>query len=150
MSLPCVLIINQSLDEFSVGLRTAPLMTVVGEASTAPQALALAAQLQPDVVLFKVEALCAADVQLVARLNQLHPDLKLMLINADPAPNDLLLEAYRQGVGACLLKTQTTLTEIVEAVHARPRGESVLNPQRAGGLLDEIMRAREGGFDHVA
>ena len=141
MNQPRVLIVDKSLDEFPAALRHAPTLTVVGEAQTAPQALTLAGQLHPDVILLNVEALCAADVQLVALLNQLYPHIKLMLVSAHPTPDDLLLEAYRQGVRAYLLKTQTTLAEMVEAAHALSRGESVLNPQLAGGILDEIARS---------
>lgn len=142
MPIPRVLIVDRSPGELSVGLRAAPSLTVIGEAATASQALTLATQLPLDVIVLNVDTLCAADVQLVAHLNQLHPDVKLMLISASHAPDDVLLEAYRQGVRAYLLRTQTTLTEIVEAVHALQRGESVLNPQLAGGILDEIARAR--------
>jgi DNA-binding NarL/FixJ family response regulator len=141
MNQPRILIVDKSLDEFPASLRNAPTLTVVGEAQNAQQALTLAGQLQPDVILLNVDALCAADVQLVALLNQLRPHLKLMLISARLTPDDLLLEAYRQGVRAYLLKTQTTLAEMVEAVYALSRGESVLNPQLAGGILDEIARS---------
>jgi DNA-binding NarL/FixJ family response regulator len=141
MNPPRILIVDKSLDDFLASLRHAPTLTVVGEAQTAPQALTLAGQLHPEVILLNVDTLCATDVQWVALLNQLHPPIKLMLVSANYTPDDLLLEAYRQGVCAYLLKTQTTLAEMVEAVHALSRGESVLNPQLAGGILDEIARS---------
>lgn len=149
MNKPRVLIVNKSHDDFAALLANVSTITVVGEAQGALQALRLTKQIQPDVVLLNVDTLCTGDVQLVARLNQLYPHLKLMLVSANHTPDDLALETYRQGVRAYLLKTHSTLTNVIEAVHALYRGEAVLSPEMAGGILDEIMRAREGGIDHV-
>lgn len=141
MYTPRVLIIDKALDEFSALLRAAPSLSVAGETQTATQALALAEKLQPDVILLNVDTLRTEDVELVACLDQLYPHLKLMLINADHTPDDMILEAYRQGVRACLLKAHNTLAEIVEAVHALYRGEAILSPQMAGEILDEVNRS---------
>lgn len=138
MNKPRVLIVDRSLDEFSALLQDAPTIHVVGKTPAAQQAITLAGQLQPDVVLFNVDTLCANDVQLVARLNQLHPHVKLMLVGANALSECLALEAYRQGVRAYLDKTQHTLAEIIEAVRALSRGESVLSEAMAGWILDEI------------
>lgn len=139
---PRVVIVDTALDELPAVLRAEPSLQVVAEAQTVLHALALVGQFQPDVLVLNVNAVCTADVELVADLNQRYPHLKLMLISANQTPDDLILEAYRQGARAYLSKTHHTLTEIVGAVHALYRGESVLNPQLAGGLLDEIARAR--------
>ncbi|MCL5995589.1 MAG: hypothetical protein M1546_05975 [Chloroflexi bacterium] len=137
MDKPRVLIVDTALDEPAL-LRSAPSIVVVGETQDAQQAIASAIQLQPDVVVLSVDTLCADDVQLIARVSHLDPHIKLMIVSANDIPERLALEAYRAGARAHLVKARNTLSEIVEAIHALVRGESVLSPQMAGRILDEI------------
>jgi len=143
MGKPRVFIVDKSLDGSPPLPRSAPTITVMSEAQDALQAIILAGQLQPDVILLNVDALCAEDVQLIARISQLYPGIKLIVVTGGDAPQPLVLEAYRQGARAYLAQAHSTPSEIVEAIHAVVRGQSILDSQMAGWILDEITRIQE-------
>src|SRR5205823_11492272 len=100
-----------------LGLQTD--MTVVGEAGTAEQALALVPRLAPDIVLLDLALPGMSGVEAVRRLRASHPEVKVVVLTSF-AGQDAVLPAVRAGVAGYLLKDvgPGELADALRAVHA--------------------------------
>ena len=122
------------------GLRTflglQPDMTVVGEAGTAEQALALVPRLRPDVVLMDLVLPGMSGVEAVRRLRAAHPEIKVVVLTSF-AGQEAVLPAVRAGAAGYLLKDvgPTELAGALRAVHA---GGSPLHPAVAATVMQSV------------
>lgn len=113
-------------------------MEVVGQACDGVEAVEMARQLQPDVVLMDLhmprKGGVAATREITLALPRTHV-LVLTTLDAD----ETVFEAIRAGAHAYLLKdaSEEELLETVRAVH---RGESRLTPQIARKVMDQFRR----------
>ncbi|MEO8639628.1 MAG: response regulator transcription factor, partial [Chloroflexota bacterium] len=82
---------------------TAPDITVVGEASTADEALLLAPQLQPDLLLLDINLPGTDGIRLLRELGPRLPDMKIVMLTVSASKRDLL-EAMRNGAAGYLTK----------------------------------------------
>jgi len=112
-------------------------VTVVGEASSGAQAIELARTLTPDVVLMDLQMGEGMDgVSATRALQELdHPPRVLILTTYDTDAD--ILRAVEAGAAGYLLKDAPT-AQLVDAVHAAARGETVLAPQVAQRLLTRL------------
>jgi len=123
-----------------VGLRTflelQPDMTVVGEAASGEQALALVAGVRPDIVLLDLVLPGMSGVETVRRLRLAHPEVKVVVLTSF-AGQDSVLPAVRAGVAGYLLKDvgPAELAEALRSVHA---GGSPLHPRVAATVLRQV------------
>jgi len=118
-----------------------PDMEVVGQAGTGEETIALVKELRPDVAVVDIamprlnglEATCA----IVAEC----PDTKVLILTAHEDPEHViaLLEA---GAVGYLPKT-VRLNELLDAIRATSRGESVLPPSVASVVVRHLSRAAE-------
>lgn len=120
-------------------LRADGAIGIVGEAARGEEALRLAAQARPDVVLLDLRLPDLDGVAVTARLSAADPHVAVVLLTTfgdDPA----LLEALRAGARGCLLK-DTPADALVAAVHAAARGDPVLASPVADRLLTQWRAA---------
>jgi len=82
---------------------TAPDITVVGEAWTAEEALLLAPQLQPDLLLLDINLPGADGLRLLRELRPRLPDTRIVMLTVSASKRDLL-EAMRNGAAGYLTK----------------------------------------------
>ena len=82
---------------------TAPDITVVGEAGTAEEALLLAPQLQPDLLLLDINLPGADGLRLLRELRPRLPDTRIVMLTVSANRRDLL-EAMRNGAAGYLTK----------------------------------------------
>jgi len=117
-----------------LGLQTG--MTVVGEAGTAEQALALVPRLHPDIVLMDLVLPGMSGVEAVRQLRARHPEVKVVVLTSF-AGQEAVLPAVRAGVAGYLLKDvgPAELADALRAVHA---GGSPLHPAVAATVMQSV------------
>ncbi|MFC9729803.1 response regulator [Streptomyces roseolus] len=117
-----------------------PDMRVVGEASTADQALARGPALRPDVAVLDVRLPDGDGIAVCRELRSRMPDLAcLMLTSFDD--EDALLDAIMAGAAGYVLK-QIKGSDLVSAVRTVATGQSMLDPATTARLM-RSLRAPE-------
>ncbi|MDT0343228.1 response regulator transcription factor [Streptomyces litchfieldiae] len=129
----------------------APGFTVIGEASGGAEAVDLALQLQPDVVLMDLRMPGGSGVEAIAELARRGPRSRVLVLTTYSTDTDTL-PAIEAGATGYLLK-DAPLDEILAAVRAAAEGHTVLSPAVASRLVsairdpaapaDETLSARE-------
>jgi two-component system response regulator DevR len=82
---------------------TAPDITVVGEAATADEALLLAPQLRPDLLLLDINLPGSDGLRLLRELGPRLPDTRIVMLTVSASKRDLI-EAMRNGAAGYLTK----------------------------------------------
>lgn len=124
------------------GLRTLlelePDLEVVGEAETGRQALAVAAELRPDVVLMDVRMPDLGGVEATRALRDRLPEARVLILTTfdDDA---VVFEGLRAGASGYLLK-DVSGEELAAAVRSVAAGGAVLGPSVAGRVLGQFAR----------
>ncbi|MER7164827.1 response regulator transcription factor [Micromonospora sp. NPDC000207] len=109
---------------------------VVGEAGDGAEALVLAADLAPDVVLMDLRMPGMDGVTAIRRLARSGSAARVLVLTTYDTDADVL-PAVEAGATGYLLK-DAPRAELVRAVRAAARGESVLSPTVAGRLMGRL------------
>ena len=109
-------------------------MEVCGEAGDGREAIRLAGELKPDIVLMDVSMPGLNGLLATAKLKRMMPDVKILTLtrHTDEAYLQELLQA---GVSGYVLK-QSASTELLRAVRAIALGGKYLDPAIAGKIFD--------------
>jgi len=118
-------------------------LEVVGEASSGRQAVALAARLQPDVVLLDLEMPDLDGVEAIPQLLAAKPGLGVLVFTAYDT-DERVLGAVRAGARGYLLKGASA-EEIARGIRTLFSGGSYLEPRVASKLLAEVTSPRVRG-----
>jgi DNA-binding NarL/FixJ family response regulator len=136
---------------FREGLRavlTAHGVEVVGEARNGAEAVALAAELRPDVVLMDLRMPVLDGAAATRRIQAAaSPPRVIVLTTFDD--DDSVFDAVRAGALGYLLK-DTPSSKLLEAIELAARGESWLDPAVAAKLVGEFARTVPAGKRDVA
>lgn len=111
-------------------------MTVVGEASTAAEGVALAASLRPDVVLMDLQLPDFDGIEATQRVRSVYPEARVLILTVSERKSDLVA-ALRAGARGYLLKSMES-QDVLDAVRRVARGEAALPPRLAAQLLEEL------------
>jgi DNA-binding NarL/FixJ family response regulator len=124
------------------GLRGAfadePDIDVAGEAADGRQAVEQAIRLGVDVVLMDLRMPVMSGVQAIAALRERAPAIRVLVVTTFDSEADVL-PAIEAGATGYLLKDATP-QDLLRAVRAAHRGESVLAPSVAGQLMGHVRR----------
>jgi DNA-binding NarL/FixJ family response regulator len=119
-------------------LATQPDLAVVGEAANGEEALRLAGELGPDVVLMDLRMPVLDGVAATRRLRAERPTPQVIVLTTFDDDVDVF-EALRAGAIGYLLK-DVSGDRLFEAIRAAARGESFLQPAIATKLVAEFAR----------
>jgi NarL family two-component system response regulator LiaR len=119
-------------------LSTRPGIEVVAEASDGSEAVGLARQLRPDVILMDLLMPNVDGIEAVRQIRAEWPDARILVLTSF-ATDDQVFPAIKAGALGYLLKDSSP-TELVEAINQVYQGESSLHPSIARKLLQELAR----------
>jgi DNA-binding NarL/FixJ family response regulator len=122
-----------------------PDFEVVGQAANGVQAVTQAQELQADVVLMDLRMPEMGGVEAIKQLRQRMPSAHVIVLTTYDTDNEVL-SAIEAGATGYLLK-DAPREELIRAVRAAHRGESVLSPSVAGRLMG---RARRPATDAIS
>jgi DNA-binding NarL/FixJ family response regulator len=122
----------------SVLLSMEPDMEVVGQACDGVEAIAMAAQLRPDVVLMDLHMPRLGGVAATREITRALPATQVLVLTT-LNDDETVFEAVRAGAQGYLLK-DVTEQELLETIRALRRGESRLTPQIARKVMDQFRR----------
>ena len=108
-------------------------LSVVGEAGDAAQALRLAPQLQPQVILLDNHLPGVMGVDAIQGLREVSPTSRVLMLTVSEDAQDLAT-ALRNGAQGYLLKTIDGEL-LAQAIHRAARGEPVVSPELMGKLV---------------
>jgi NarL family two-component system response regulator YdfI len=106
---------------------------VVGEASDGLQAVELAAQLEPDVVLMDLRMPMMDGLEAIERIRAARPDSAIVILTTYNE-DDLMVRGLRAGARGFLLK-DTGRQALFDSLRAAARGEALLLPDVVQRLL---------------
>jgi len=126
-------VVRQGLRMF---LGSDPELEIVGEARDGAEALRLAHQLHPDVVLMDLLMPVMDGIQATAAIRREVPDTEVVALTS-VLEDALVIDAVRAGAIGYLLK-DTEAHELRRAIKAAAAGQVQLSPQVAARLLREV------------
>src|SRR5215212_10041392 len=114
-------------------LKAAPDTEVVGEATTGEEAVALAAELQPDVVLMDLQMPNVNGIEATRRIVSESPSIRVLVVTLLEDEESVFM-ALRAGARGYVLKDADE-EEVIRAIKAVGRGEAIFSPAIAGRVL---------------
>ena len=121
---------------------------VAGEAGDGHEALRLAGELRPDLVLLDIGMPGMNGLETAARLAKLDPAIRVIILSMHIS-EEYVLQALRAGVAGYLLKG-AAVAELELAVRAVARGETYLSPAVSKRVVDDYVSRTSGAPDPLA
>jgi len=113
-----------------------PDMRVVGMAGTGEEAVALARKLQPEVIVMDIAMPRLSGLEATRQITAQRPQCRVLVLTAREEKK-YMLQLLEAGAAGYLLKT-VGLDELIEAIRATARGESVLPPEVAAVVVRRL------------
>ncbi len=117
-------------------------MTIIGEAENGRDAVSLAMELKPDVVLLDLKMPFLSGVEVIRKIRDAGLPSKILILSSF-ADDDSVLPAIKAGALGYLLKDSSP-GDLIAAIRTVGRGESSLAPSIALKLVREV-RDPQGG-----
>lgn len=115
-------------------------ITVIGQAETAEQALHLARELLPDVVLLDIAIPEKGGLAIASEIATACPVTKIVMLTISEHEDDLLA-AFKAGAKGYVLKG-VSARELADIIRAVAGGKVYVTPALAAGVLVEMTRDR--------
>lgn len=122
--------------------------SVVGEATDGREAVALATELGPDIVLMDIRMPEMDGIDATRAIVAIKPDPPRVVILTTFDVKDYVYDSLRAGASGFLLK-RTRPDELKAAIRVVHEGEALLSPSVTRVLLDEFAKSRPTGA-HLA
>ena len=113
---------------------------VVGEAGDGADAVALAEQLVPDVVLMDLVMPTLDGIEATRRIRHASPATKVIVLTSF-AEDDKIFPAIRAGAAGYLLKDAQP-QELADGIRRVQRGEGLLDPRVAARVMQELEKPK--------
>jgi DNA-binding NarL/FixJ family response regulator len=145
MSNPIRVLIADDQALFRQGLRTLlaaqPDLDVIGEAGNGEEALHLAGQTQPDIVLMDLRMPVMDGVTATQSIVAQSPNIRIIALTTFD-DDQLVLNALRAGAVGYLLK-DVSMQVLMDAIHAVVRGDGFLQPSITLKVIEAAARQTE-------
>lgn len=117
-------------------------MELVGTASSGAEAVQMAGELRPDIILMDIQmetrvAGISASKQILAQ----YPAIKIIILTI-LEDDDLLFQAYCAGVIDYIIKTDS-VSQILNSIRNAHQNQMILRPKYAEKIIQELKRVRE-------
>lgn len=122
-------------------------MEVIGEAGDADEAVSLAVEKKPDLVVMDISMPDGGGIEATRRIKRTVPEVGVLILTVHE-DKELMQEAIAAGAGGYVLK-KAIKSQLVHAVETVLRGELYLHPLMAGKLLKASQQERTGGREHL-
>lgn len=133
-------------------LNDQPDMEVVGEASTAAESVQAVERLKPDVILMDIRLPGEGGIEATRQIMKKFPESHVVMLTSF-ADDELIMRAINAGAIGYVLK-QVGNEELLRAIRAAARGESVLDPSTTTRLLSQVReadrKAKEDAFRELS
>jgi DNA-binding NarL/FixJ family response regulator len=128
-------------------LSATPDCAVVGEAQTGAEVVALAATLQPDVILMDIQMPELNGIEATRQILHSSPHMRILIVTMfeDDAS---VFTAMRAGARGYVLK-DTEKAELLRALRAVGGGEAIFSPASATRLIEFFSSPRPAASPHV-
>lgn len=111
-------------------------MQVIGSASDGAEAIELAAQKGPDLILMDLKMPGTNGIEATREIRARFPEIKILVLTTYD-DNEWVFDAIHAGASGYLLK-DTPRQKIVEAIRGTMDGKSFLDPSVAGKLMNQV------------
>lgn len=111
---------------------------VVGQAQDGDEAIGMAEELNPDVILMDVTMPHVDGLEATRQIHINQPHIRIVMLTMH-ADQDVFAKAIRNGAVGYLVKDCST-PELVEAVSMAAGSDILVSPQLATSMLDEVQR----------
>lgn len=115
---------------------------VIGVAHDGAEAVDLAAELNPDLVLMDLRMPIMNGIQATREICQSHPEIKVLVLTTYD-DDYWVFDAIRAGASGYLLK-DTPREQLIRAIRGTVSGDTYVDPQVAGKLFGQVARTASG------
>ena len=121
-----------SLLEFNVDI------VVVGEAGSGVEAITMACELQPDVVLLDIAMPYMTGIEAAPLIRKAAPDTSIVILSMHSQPV-YILEALRAGAIGYVSKTAPA-SHLLRAIHLASVGKRYMFPEMSNVAIDSLLK----------
>jgi DNA-binding NarL/FixJ family response regulator len=114
---------------------------VVGEAQDGREAVEMAEQLRPDIVLMDITMPALNGLEATRQIKAQSPDARVLVLTRH-ANEEYIYQVLRAGASGYVVK-QAAPAELVMAIQAVYRGDTFLSPTVSGKVVEEYIRRAE-------
>ncbi len=118
---------------------------VVGEAATVHDAIQEADRTAPDVVVMDVRLADGSGIEATREIRARHPEMQVLMLTSF-ADDEALFASIMAGAAGYVLK-QIQGGELVRAIRAVGRGQSLLDPAVTASVLDRLRKGKRLMWD---
>ena len=132
-------IVRQGLEKL---LEVEPEFRIVGQARNGREAVEMALELTPDVILMDIAMPRLNGIEATRQVKKQLPAAKVVILSMHSHAH-YISELFDAGISGYLVKDSTG-TDIVDAIHAAVRGETYLSPSISKKLVDDYLSLKSG------
>lgn len=114
-------------------------LEIIGEAGNLAEAMSLMEQHEPSVVIMDVRLKNSSGIQGCSEITQRYPETNVIMLTSF-GDEDIVLDSIRAGAKGFVLKDAGN-KELLKAVNAAIRGESILDPTITSKLLNHLRES---------